>query len=70
MCIHLVLSMVAREAVILTEQLSGPRKNRWMRDGQLLSFLPLYPIEWAESHAEQSFVSVTTSVIVAQECLL
>jgi hypothetical protein len=35
-----------------------------------LSFFRLYLIEWAESQAEQSSASVTTLLVVAQECLL
>ena len=70
MRIYLVLFIAARKALSPTSSCQVPGRTYEHVMESLLSFFSLCPIEWAETHAEQSFVSVTTSVIVAQECLL
>ena len=69
MRIHFVLFIAARKALSPTSSYPGPRTYEHVMES-LLSLFRRSPIEWAESHAEQSPGLVTTPLAGTQECLL
>ena len=70
LCIHLVLFIAARKALSPTSSCQAPGRTYEHVMESLLSLFRFSPIEWAESHAEQSPGLVTTPLADTQECLL